>query len=81
MEKRILLLLCIVLALTGCHGKTNDTTEDSGVYLQGIDESEISGPYNALAQYSYGLLHYDGKMYTSSLQYSSTDKSASAERF
>lgn len=75
MKRRLLFLLCIVFTLTGCQVKQNNSTEDNGgVYLQKIDESEISGQYNPLASYSYGLLHYDDKMYTSTLQYSSTDK-------
>lgn len=77
MRRRLLYLLCIVFVLTGCQEKQNDNTEDNnGVYFQKIEENEISGQYNPLALYSCGLLHYDNRMYTSSLSYSSTDKSA-----
>ncbi len=75
MRKRIILVLCIALILVGCKGKISDNTEDSkGVYYQKIDEKEIGQRYNALASYIYGLLHYDDKIYTSSLHYSSTEK-------
>lgn len=76
MRKPIFLVLCIALILVGCKGKISDNTEDSkGVYYQKIDEKEIGQRYNALASYAYGLLHYDDKMYTSALHYSSTEKS------
>lgn len=68
MTKRILLLFFLMLSLTACGEET------SSVYIQKMDEDEISQPYNPLASYSCGLLHYDGSMYTSSLSYCATDK-------
>lgn len=82
MKKKITLLLCLTFVFTGCTGKSNhqmeDTTQSESndekvrVYYSSVNEKEIGQVYNPLASYSYGLLHYNGNLYTTS--YSDTSE-------
>lgn len=87
--KKIIVLLCLTLCLTGCQGGSGEAAEQNaqesrtaGVYYPEIDEKEVglnysSGKYSDAA-YLYSLLYYDGRMYTSVEVFSSTDKSGLA---
>lgn len=84
MKKIIVLFLCLALCLTGCQdgsGENEENTQESraaGVYYPKIDEKEVGLLYSSStywdASYLYSLLYYDGRMYTSVVQFSSTDK-------
>ena len=71
MWKRIVLVLCILLVLSGCQGESLD---NEGVYYQKIDVREVGQNYNPLALYAYQLLCCNDQMYTSALHYQASDK-------
>ena len=71
MWKRIVLVLCILLVLSGCQGESLD---NEGVYYQKIDVREVGQNYNPLALYACQLLCCNDQMYTSALHYQARDK-------
>lgn len=75
MWKKRILLLCLTVILISCGISPGDPAQDrEGVYYKEIGEKTIGQKYNSMAQYTYSMLLYNDRIYTSYVRYFDTEK-------